>query len=205
MSQRGLHPLFVVGLLLLGVQRLLEVRVSERHASSMLRCGGREHAPHQYEIMKALHSSWFLATLLEIALLRRRPRRTVAMAAGLLFALGQALRYAAIRTLGERWTARVVTLPGASPVTGGIYRYVRHPNYLGVILEIAAAPLLHGAYWTALLYSAANLLLLRARIRVEEAALRVDNGYDRFVEGGRWRLSGLRRRAPDAACDDTVR
>lgn len=190
---------------MLAIQRLLEVRVSQRHAAWLLQRGGREHAPHQYQIMKVLHSSWFVAMLLEIILLRRRLQRPLAMGAGLLFAVGQGLRYAAIRTLGRRWTARVVTVPGAPPVTRGIYRYVRHPNYLGVILEIAAAPLVHGAYWTAFLYSVANFFLLRARIRVEEEALGADNGYWRFVERGRrWGLSGLRRSTPDLAEDATI-
>lgn len=205
LRQKHLHPLFLVGLLLLALQRLLEVRVSERHASRLLRRGGREHAPHQYQIMKVLHSSWFVAMLLEVILLRRRLQRPLAFVTGLLFALGQTLRYAAIRTLGQRWTARVVTLPGAPPVTDGIYRYVRHPNYLGVILEIAAVPLMHGAYWTALLYSAANLVLLRARIRAEEQALAIDNGYWTFVKRERrWGFSGLRPLEPIPARDDAV-
>lgn len=205
LRKKHLHPLFLVGLLLLALQRLLEVRVSERHASRLLRRGGREHAPDQYQIMKVLHSSWFVAMLLEVILLRRRLQRPLAFVTGLLFALGQTLRYAAIRTLGQRWTARVVTLPGAPPVTDGIYRYVRHPNYLGVILEIAAVPLMHGAYWTAFLYSVANLLLLRARIRAEEEALGTDNGYWRFVEGGRrWGLSGLHRPEPNPTENVTV-
>jgi methyltransferase len=106
-------------------------------------------------------------------LCRPRPfRRSLAGLAAALVAVGQALRYAAILTLGSRWTARVVTLPGVPPLSQGIYRYLRHPNYLGVVLEIAAVPLLHSAWWTAVAFSLANLLLLRARIRVEEAALR---------------------------------
>ena len=185
--------LFIVMLLVLAIQRLLELRVSNRHAATLLRNGGREHAPAQYQVMKLLHSSWFVAMVLEIVGRRRSFRPWLAAPAGLLFLTGQALRYAAIRTLGERWTARVVTLPGAPPVTNGIYRYLRHPNYLGVALEIAAVPFLHSAYWTALLFSLANLLLLRDRVHVEERALAVDNGYARYITGssGSW-LSGLR-------------
>ena len=199
MSKQRPHALFLLGLLLLAAQRLLEVRVSERHATAMLRRGGREHAPRQYQIMKALHGSWFVAMLLEVVLLRRQPRRALVALAAVLFALGQALRYAAIRSLGERWTARVITLPGAPPVTRGVYRYLRHPNYLGVALEIAAFPLLHSAAFTALVSSVANLLLLRARIRVEEQALATDNDYLSYAAQGQLRrLRGLRsqKRAP---------
>ena len=91
---------------------------------------------------------------------------------------GQGLRYAAIHTLGERWTVRVMTLPGAAPVTHGIYHFIRHPNYLGVMLEIAAVPLIHSAYLTAITFSIANGLLLAWRIRTEEAALNEQNNYE---------------------------
>jgi len=82
-----------------------------------------------------------------------------------------------MRALGPRWTVRVMNLPSAEPVVDGIYRYVRHPNYLGVILEIAALPLVHGAVWSAASFSVANAALLVARIRAEEHALSRDNGY----------------------------
>lgn len=159
-------------LLALAAQRLWEVRKSQRHAASLLAAGGLEVAPHQYRLMKLLHASWFVAMFGEVIGKRRPFRPALAWPAALLFAAGQVLRYASIVTLGPRWTARVVTQPGNPPVSHGIYRYLHHPNYLGVALEIAAVPLLHTAWWTSLVYSLANLLLLRARIRVEEAALR---------------------------------
>jgi methyltransferase len=92
----------------------------------------------------------------------------------LIFVIGQSLRYAAIRTLGRRWTVRIVTLPDAPLVRSGIYRYLRHPNYLGVALEIAAVPLLHTAYLTAILFTLANACLLAVRIRAEERALGIN-------------------------------
>ena len=184
MSNSRSKTLFLLGLALLAVQRLREVRVSNRHAVALLRGGGREHAAGQYQIMKLLHSSWFVAIVVEVVALRRSFRPRLAALAGLLFLVGQSLRYSAIRTLGERWTARVITLPGAPPVTDGIYRHVRHPNYLGVILEIAAVPLIYSAYWTALIFSIANLLLLQARIRAEEQALVSDNEYAHYFAVG---------------------
>jgi methyltransferase len=198
--------LFILGLFLLAVQRLWELRHSNRHADAALRSGGREHAPQQYQLMKVLHTSWFAAITLEVLGLRRRFRPRLAGVAGMLFLAGQFLRYAAIRSLGERWTARVITLPGAPPVTTGIYRYLRHPNYLGVTLEIAAVPLIHSAYWTALLYTLANLLLLRQRIRVEEQALTVDNDYASYLgeTGPPW-LRGLRQRSPRQLSHDQKR
>jgi methyltransferase len=85
--------------------------------------------------------------------------------------IGQSLRYAAILSLQWRWTVKIMTLPGLPLVRRGIYRYLRHPNYLGVVLEILAVPLLHTAYLTAILFSLANGLLLSVRIKTEDQAL----------------------------------
>ena len=85
--------------------------------------------------------------------------------------VAQALRYWAITTLGPRWNTRVIVLPEAEPVTGGPYRFIRHPNYVAVVLELAVLPLVHGAWLTALVFTVGNALLLRVRIRVEEEAL----------------------------------
>jgi methyltransferase len=157
----------------LGLQRLLELRLSQHNERIMRGHGGREHAPETYRWIVILHTAWFASMLLEVFALKRKihPRRaTVAFG---VFALGQALRLTAIRTLGWRWSTRVMTVPGpaGTPVRRGIYRYVRHPNYLGVEFEILAAPLVHSAYLTSIAFGVANLLLLRDRIRREEQAL----------------------------------
>jgi methyltransferase len=85
--------------------------------------------------------------------------------------VAQALRYTAIWTLGDRWNTRVIIRHDGDPVTKGIYRWIRHPNYLGVILEMAAIPLIGGAWITAALFSVGNLPLLARRISIEEKAL----------------------------------
>jgi len=161
----------------LGLQRLFELRLSRRNEQRIRQSGGREHAPGTYRWIVALHSAWFAAMLLEVFSGKRRYRpRLTALALGL-FAAGQAIRLAAIRTLGWRWSTRIMTVPGEAAVQHGMYRYIRHPNYLGVELEILAAPLVHSAYLTSAVFGAANLLLLRDRIRREEQALAEDNGY----------------------------
>lgn len=188
------RALFAAFVALLAGQRLWEVRLSRQHEARILTQGGREHAPGHFRVMQLLHTSWFVAMLVEVFGWRRPFKPILAAAALPVFLLGQALRYAAIRTLGERWTVRVMTLPGQPPVTQGIYRYLRHPNYLGVALEIAAVPLLHTAYITSFIFSLANALLLAVRIRAEEAALEVDNGYGRFFPHSFTRLYGRRPR-----------
>lgn len=168
---------FVVAVAVLAVQRLLELRLSRRHEARILAQGGREHAPGQFRWMRALHTSWFGAMLVEVWWFRRPFRPLLAGLAFLTLVAGQVLRYTAIRSLGWRWTVRVMTLPDAPPVSRGIYRYVRHPNYLGVVLEVAAVPLLHGAYLTSIVFSLANAMLLSIRIRTEERALAAHSRY----------------------------
>ena len=169
---------FVSLVAIVAVQRLWELLRSRRHERALLARGGREHARGQMPWMSALHASWLVAMPLEVILFRREATVGVALVAGVVFLAGQGLRLAAMSALGARWTVRVITVPGAPPVDRGIFRWVRHPNYLGVVLEIAALPLVHGAWLTALLWSVANGALLAARIRAEESALRADNDYD---------------------------
>src|SRR5258708_17466615 len=83
----------------------------------------------------------------------------------------QALRYWAVSTLGERWNTRIVVTPEKTPVTTGPYRFMRHPNYLAVVIEIAAVPLIGGAIFTAIIFSIGNALILAVRIPSDERAL----------------------------------
>ena len=170
--------IFLLLVILLGTQRLAELRLSARHERRILELGGREYAPGQFHVMKIVHTAWFAAMIIEVFNLERPFYPGLAFVAALVFVIGQLLRYAAIFTLGERWTVRVMILPGAKPISGGIYRFIRHPNYLGVILEIAAVPLLHSAYLTSIIFSIANALLLIWRIRTEEVALNENNNYE---------------------------
>ncbi len=165
MVTRLLFVSFVAGL---GIQRLFELHLSRRNERRMLQRGGREHTPETYRWIVTLHAAWFAAMLLEVFAGRRKFHPRLAVPAFGVFAAGQALRLTAISTLGWRWSTRVMTVPGEAPVQQGIYRYIRHPNYLGVELEILAAPLLHSAYLTSAVFGVANTLLLRARIRREE-------------------------------------
>lgn len=156
---------------LLALQRALELRQSRRNEVIIRSLGGREHAAWQLQAMKALHAGWFIAMLVEVYGFRRPFLPGLSLFALVTLMAGQSLRYAARRSLGWRWTVRVMTIPGLPLVRTGIYRYLRHPNYLGVVLEILATPLLHSAYVTAIVFSLANMLLLTARIRTEDRAL----------------------------------
>ncbi len=176
-SQAG----FVAFVALVGMQRLWELKKSRRHELAILKARGREHAPGQMAVMRALHGAWLIAMVVEVLCLHRPFHAAIALFATMVFAVGQALRIAAMRALGNRWTVTIMTLPGVPAVQQGIFRWLRHPNYLGVALEIFALPLVHGAWLTSVGFTLANAALLRARILAEEKALTVDSNYDTLL------------------------
>lgn len=178
--------LVLVGLV--AVERTHELVRSARNTRRLLARGGREVGRGHYRAMAAFHAAFLTACIAEVVGLQRPfpgPLGWVALAAVI---VAQLLRYWAVLTLGERWTTRIVVVPGAALVTRGPYRFVRHPNYLAVVLELAALPLVHGGYLTAAVFSAGNALLLWIRIRAEEAALgpsyrREFSRLPRFIPG----------------------
>jgi methyltransferase len=165
------------------VGRVIELRIAERHRRSLLSRGGVEAGAGHYPWMVALHTAFLLSCPLEAWLLDRPFLPVLAAAMLVLLGLAVVLRWWVIATLGERWTTRILYLPGASPVTGGPYRFLRHPNYLAVAAEIAALPLVHTAWTTALAFSMLNAWMLRVRIRAEEAALGGASDYQAAFAG----------------------
>lgn len=157
--------------------RLVELRIASRHRRSLLARGAVEVGAGHYPWMVLLHAAWLVACPLEVWLLGRPFLPVLGMVALVAFLGAMALRYWVIATLGERWTTRILVLPGAAPVMSGPYRLTRHPNYLAVIVEIAALPMVHSAWWTAAGFSLADALLLRVRIASEERALSEVSAY----------------------------
>ncbi len=153
------------------VERLAELVIARRNAGWALRRGGRELGQGHYPVMVVLHTALLLGCLLEVWL--GDPPFVPALGWPMLaLALGsQALRWWCIAVLGRRWNTRVIVIPGRPLVARGPYRWLRHPNYVAVVLEGFALPLVHSAWLTALLFTAANAALLRIRIRTENRAL----------------------------------
>ena len=147
------------------LQRLSELPVATANTKRLLAAGGREVAPRHYPLIVALHASW-LITLWLLA-----PGRPVNLAMLGLFALLQGLRIWTLRTLGARWTTRIIVVPGERLVMRGPYRFVDHPNYVVVVGEIAVLPLVFGLWQVAILFTLLNLVILAIRIRAENAAL----------------------------------
>ncbi|MBJ6763373.1 hypothetical protein JGU66_21620 [Myxococcaceae bacterium JPH2] len=163
--------LYLGFLTLLVAERVVELVLSKRNAARAFARGGVETGQGHYRVMVAFHTCFLVACAVEVVL-GERPFLGWASVVALAGAVAaQALRYWAIATLGERWNSRIIVVPDLPPVTGGPYRYLRHPNYVAVVLELLCVPLIHGAWVTALVFSLGNLLLLLVRIRAEEQAL----------------------------------
>ena len=153
-----------------GGLRIAELRLSSRHEAALVARGGVRH-PSQMPAMRAMHGAWFASALAEVWTLETRPTPLKAALGLTGLGVGMALRAASQRALGERWTAPIVTVPGEARVASGVFRVGRHPNYAGVVVEIAAVPLVHGAWRTAAVFSVLDAALLAVRIRAEERAL----------------------------------
>lgn len=164
----GLYTALVA---LVAVERVVELVVARRHEARLAERGGRPVGDGHYPVMVVLHTGFLAACVAEPWLLDRPFLPALGAAAALLVVATMALRWWVIATLGDRWTTRIWVVPGEAPVTGGPFRWLRHPNYLAVAVELVALPLVHSAWLTALLFGGANLALLRHRIRVEEEAL----------------------------------
>ena len=162
---------FTVLVLLVGLERLAELVISKRNAAWSLRHGGRETGRAHYAVMVVLHTGLLVGMLLEAWV--RRPEVGAALAGAMLVLVvaSQALRWWCIATLGRRWNTRVIVVPDLPLVRSGPYRFLSHPNYVAVVVEGVALPLVHAAWVTALVFTVLNAVLLTVRLRVETSAL----------------------------------
>lgn len=168
MSSRAAYAGLVAAV---GLERVAELAVSLRNAKWSAARGGVESGQSHYPVMVTLHTGLLAGCVAEVVVRDRRFVPQIGWPLVGLVAASQALRWWCISTLGPQWNTRVIVVPGLPLVTDGPYRWFRHPNYVAVVVEGAALPLVHGARWTALTFTALNLPLLAVRLRVEEAAL----------------------------------
>ena len=162
--------ILVFAVALVAAQRLFELVLARRNERRARARGAVERGQGHYPLIVALHSLWLVSTLVEGFL--RGPVFPAFWPVPLaLFLLVQPLRYWAIFSLGESWNTKILVVPGAKPVRRGPYRYLNHPNYVVVVVEILAFPSIFGAWITALVFTALNAALLSVRIRAENRAL----------------------------------
>ena len=162
---------FVVIVALVALERLAELIVSQRNTAWSFARGGHETGQGHYPAMVALHTGFLVAMLVEA--LVRRPEVPSALAWSMLAlaVASQALRWWCIATLGPQWNTRVIVVPDLAPVRTGPYRFLAHPNYVAVVVEGIALPLIHACWITAAGFTILNAALLRVRLRVENDAL----------------------------------
>ena len=163
---------FTLLVLAVALERLAELVVSRRNAAWSMARGGLESGRGHYPAMVVLHTGLLAGALAEVWL--RHPDFVPALGWPMLALVlaSQALRWWCIGTLGRQWNTRVLVIPGMARIERGPYRLLPHPNYVAVVVEGAALPLVHTAWITALAFTVLNAWLLSVRIRVEADALR---------------------------------
>ena len=188
---------YIVLLLAVGLGRLVELRLSRRHQRQLASRGVGNVAEPHFRWMVLLHGGVLLGAALEVRMLRRPFIRALGIPMGILWLLANLLRWWVIHTMGQHWNVRVIDSTRLGVVTGGPFRYIRHPNYLAVFVELLTLPLLHSAWLTALIGGMFHVWVLRQRIAIEERTLLADPTYralmgskPRFVPRvSRWPIS----------------
>lgn len=163
--------LFTALIVTIGLERVAELVLSRRNAAWSLTRGGVEYGRNHYPLMVMLHTGLLVGALTEVWMRRPEVVAVLAWAMLTLVTASQGLRWWCIATLGRRWNTRVIVVPGAPRVISGPYQWISHPNYVAVVIEGLALPLVHAAWGTALVFTALNGFLLATRIRTEDAAL----------------------------------
>jgi len=170
MSSELLYTAIILAVVL---ERCAEVVVSQRNAAWALGQGGVESGRGHYPVMVVLHAGLLVGCLVEVHAADRSFYPVLGWSMLALVVVCQAVRWWCITVLGRQWNTRVIVVPHLPLVQAGPYRFLPHPNYLVVVLEGLALPLIHGAWITAVVFTVANAALLRVRIRVEERALQM--------------------------------
>jgi methyltransferase len=164
-------------LAIVGIERLVELRISRRNQLKLEQLGVRKVAEPHFRWLVFLHGGILAFAAAEVLLLHRPLIPSLAIAMAALFVLSNALRWWVIRTLAGLWNVEIMASSRVGVVTSGPYRWVRHPNYVGVVMEVISLPMIHTAWVTALAGTLAYLEILRRRIRLEEGVLMADSAY----------------------------
>ncbi len=162
---------FSIFLLFVISQRLIELLIAKRNEKILKAQGAIEYDKSGYRVIAAMHVAFFISLICEKVFFQRT-LNTYWIVFVVLFTGAQVLRYWAIKSLGVYWNTKILVLPNHKLFNIGPYKYLRHPNYIAVITEIAVIPLIFSCYLTASIFSVINLVLLKRRIRMEESVLK---------------------------------
>ena len=168
---------FLALLIAVALLRGVELVISRRHQRRLETLGVSRANEPQFEWMVLLHAAVLVGAALEVVLLDRPLIPVLAITMGTLVALSNALRWWVIYTLGTHWNVQVMDSVSLGVITTGPFRLVRHPNYAAVFIELAALPLVHTAWITALLGSAGHAWVLSRRLALEEGVLLRNEEY----------------------------
>jgi methyltransferase len=182
---------FLLLLLLVALQRIYELRISRRHQREMQAHGASKVDDPVFLSMVVVHTGILLGAALEVVFLHRPFYPLLAAICLAIFVATNVVRWWVIRTLGEHWNVQVMNSTGMGVITTGPFRYVRHPNYAAVFIEMLVLPLMHCAWLTASIGSAAHVLVLSRRINTEERVLFSDARYREAMYGKPRFLPGL--------------
>jgi methyltransferase len=175
------RALFLALLAAVAGVRVVEVLVSRRHQRVMIARGVRAVPDPLFPLMVAVHTGVLLGAAVEVILLRRPLIPALAVVMGGLFILANVVRWWVIRTLASQWNVQVMDSLSLGVVSAGPFRFVRHPNYAAVLVELASLPLIHTAWVTALLGSTAHAWVISRRVALEESVLLRDAEYRRVM------------------------
>lgn len=178
-------------LVLVALLRIVELQISRRHQQQMVAHGAAKVDEPRFRWMVLLHTGVLIGAAAEVVFLHRPFIPPLAAACFAIFLAANAVRWWVIRTLGEHWNVQVMNSTGLGVITTGPFRYVRHPNYAAVFVEMLVLPLIHTAWITAIAGSLAHIFVLSQRLSTEERVLFSDAHYRAAMAGKPRFLPGL--------------
>lgn len=168
--------MFYIVFLFLVIQRVTELFIARKNEKWMRNRGGIEHGKDHYPYIVALHFLFLISFFMEVQIFQRELTDIWFVMFPILF-LTQLLRYWAVFSLGNYWNTKIMIVPGDVVISRGPYKFVKHPNYIVVAVEILLLPLLFHAYITAILFTILNVVMMTVRIPAEESALQAYTNY----------------------------
>lgn len=174
--------MFYVLFAVIAIQRMVELVIAKRNEKWMKEKGAREYGQRHYKLMVSIHLLFFLSLLAEEVFFKR-PLSDYWIVLFCLFLITQAGRVWVIASLGKYWNTKIIVLPQAEVVAKGPYKFIKHPNYFIVTVELIVIPLMFNAYWTLFIFALLNQFILSVRIPLEEKALKETTNYQAVHQG----------------------